>query len=72
MTSEAADKIEEDKIRAAEEWANQMEAEDEESDESDDPTKNPENVKWMEEVMAQNKSVFGDDFGDDLSLDFNE
>lgn len=71
---EENDKIEEEKTKEAEEWANQMEAmEAMEAIENDasDPLKNPDNIKWMEEQMALDKEEFGEDFGEDLSLSFD-
>lgn len=35
-----------------------------------DPTKDPENVAWMEEQMKQAKKMFGEDFGDDVDESF--
>ena len=37
-----------------------------------DPAKDPANVKWMEEQIRLAKAELGDDFGDDLELNFNE
>ena len=37
-----------------------------------DPTKDPENIKWMEEQIKAAKAQFGDDFGEDLELNFDE
>lgn len=37
-----------------------------------DPTKDPANVKWMEEQMKLAKAELGDDFGEDLELNFDE
>lgn len=37
-----------------------------------DPTKDPENVKWMEEQMRLNKEQFGETFGEDVELSFEE
>jgi hypothetical protein len=61
------DKIEEAKDKAAQDWVDQMEAE----EAANDPMKDPANIKWMEEQMALDKEMFGEDFGKDLSLDFN-
>lgn len=75
QAEEENDKIEEEKAREAEEWANQMEAmedfEDFEEEEEVDPLKNPDNIKWMQEQMALDKEAFGEDFGEDLSLSFD-
>lgn len=37
-----------------------------------DPTQDPENIKWMEEQMKLNKAQFGDTFGEDLEVKFEE
>lgn len=74
-------KIEEAKDKAAEDWAEKMEREELEAEmraaaaktpEEVDPTKDPENVKWMEEQIRINKQIHGDTFGEDIELDFNE
>ena len=35
-----------------------------------DPTKDPENIAWMEEQMEAAKAIYGDNFGEDISEDF--
>ena len=76
------DKIEEDKERAAVDWAERMEKEEREAElraEADkneskpveDPTKDPENLKWMEEQIQKAKEVFGEDFGEDIQENFD-
>lgn len=35
-----------------------------------DPTKDPENIKWMEEQMRINKAQFGENFGEDIEENF--
>lgn len=37
-----------------------------------DPTKDPANIKWMEEQIRLAKQHLGDDFGEDLELTFDE
>ena len=65
------DKIEEAKLKADQEWADQMEAEEEEDESAPpDPTLDPANIKWMQEEIEKNKQELGEDFGEDLSLDF--
>ena len=68
------DKIEEAKEKETLSWVEQMEAE--EAAEAakaaaEDPSKNPANIKWMEEQLALDKKTFGEDFGEDLNLDFD-
>lgn len=43
-----------------------------ESDDPYDPSKDPEAIEWMEKEMAKAKELYGDDFGEDLSLDMEE
>ena len=64
------DKIEEAKEKATLDWVEQMEAE-EAAERAEDPSKDPANIKWMEEQLALDKKMFGEDFGKDLDLDFN-
>lgn len=74
-------KIEEAKDQAAEDWAEKMEREEREaemraeaakSDEAADPTKDPENIKWMEEQLQLGKKIHGDTFGEDIEESFEE
>lgn len=37
-----------------------------------DPTKDPANIKWMEEQLAKAKVVHGDTFGEDIDVSFEE
>ena len=72
-----ADKIEEERLNAASSWADQMEAQDaaEEAKNKDpeiDPLKDPKNIEWMEEEIKKSKLVFGEEFGEDISSDFEE
>ena len=74
------DRIEEDKEKAVLDWAEQEEKRELEAlkDEAaelelkkvEDPTKDPENVKWMEEQIKKDQDEFGTDFGTDLDLEF--
>jgi hypothetical protein len=86
LANREADRIEEEKLQQAEDWADMMEAEEEaehqaklkkeqeetspEPEEILDPRSDPEQIKWMEEEIKKNKLLFGDDFGEDVSLDF--
>lgn len=73
-------KMEEDKDKANEDWAEKMEREEREatlreeaksnSEPIADPTKDPENVKWMEQQMQVAKTQFGDSFGEDIEDSF--
>lgn len=66
-----SDKIEEEKLEASQRWADQMEAE-EDDDEPLDPVKDPNNQAWMEEEIRKNKELLGEDFGEDLDLNFGQ
>jgi len=86
LANKEADRIEEEKLQEAEDWADMMEAEEEaerqaqlkkeqkeaesEPEEIPDPRNDPEQIKWMEEEIKKSKLLFGDDFGEDVSLDF--
>lgn len=74
-------KIEEQQDRAAEDWAEKMEREEREaemradaakSEVKSDPTKDPANIKWMEEQLARGKELFGETFGEDIEESFEE
>ena len=72
---EESDKIEEAKEQEAEDWANEMEAEEAAvakavSEQKPDPTKDPANIAWMEEEIRKSKELLGEDFGEDLNLEF--
>lgn len=66
------DKIEEAKAQEAEDWADQMEAEeaDEKPVKYSNPLDDPKNQKWMQEEMERDKEQFGSEFGDDFDIDF--
>lgn len=73
-------KMEVDKEKADEDWAERMEREEREaemraqgkesSEPIQDPTKDPANIKWMEEQMAIAKAQFGESFGEDIDENF--
>jgi hypothetical protein len=77
-------KMEEDKERAALDWAEQEEkreleaamkkeaAEESTKSQNVDQTKDPENIAWMEEQLKQAKQVYGDSFGEDINENFEE
>lgn len=73
------DKIEETKNKAALDWAEQEEKRElEELDRKEkglpplDPTKDPANKKWMEDQIAEQKKILGDDFGEDVDFSMDE
>ena len=39
---------------------------------SNDPTKDPENIAWMEQKLKEAKSFYGEDFGEDIEESFDE
>ena len=73
---------EENKEKADLDWAEKMEQEElaqmkakaagVESKKIEDPTKDPENIKWMEEQMKIHKEQFGETFGEDIEENFEE
>ena len=76
-------KIEENKDKANEDWAEKMEREEREAEmraeaakseekPAVDPTKDPENLKWMEEQIRQAKTIHGETFGEDIEDNFEE
>ena len=67
-----SDRIEEEKIQAEEDWADMMEAEDEDEPEYD-PLQDPKNIEWMEKEIENSKLLFDDEtFGEDVSLNFDD
>lgn len=75
---EENDKIEDVKERAALDWAEEeekreldaMKAEGSKPTEPSDPTKDPENIRWMEEQLQKAKEEFGESFGEDIIENF--
>jgi hypothetical protein len=77
-----AEKQEESKEKVDLDWAEQMEREEleqlkvkaaaDEAARKQDPTKDPENIKWMEEQIRLAKTQFGETFGEDVELKFDE
>lgn len=75
-------KIEEDKDKAAEDWAEQMERQEREAElrsqakqaeaPVNDPTKDPANIAWMDEQIQRGKEEFGETFGEDIEEGFDE
>lgn len=65
------DKIDMEEHTEAADWADQMEADEfDEPEETPDPLQDPENIEWMEQQMEEGKALYGDDFGKDISGDF--
>ena len=76
-----ADTIEMDKEKADLDWAELEEQKEldalkakaaKQEVTNSDPTKDPANVKWMEEQLAAAKKIHGDTFGEDVELGFDE
>lgn len=75
-------KIEEEKDKANEDWAERMERLEREAEmrkqakQSEepiqDPTKDPANVAWMEQQIQAGKEAFGETFGEDIDENFEE
>jgi hypothetical protein len=79
------DRIEEDKEKANLDWAEEQEKRELEelkkkvtSKQSEvpappvNPVQDPENKKWMEEQIAKAKAELGEDFGEDITTNFEE
>lgn len=71
------DRIEDDKERAVLDWAEAEEKRELEAMKAEagkvkkeDPTKDPDNIAWMEEQIQQAKEKFGDSFGEDIEESF--
>ena len=79
-----ADKIEEEKWKEAEAWADEMEAMEEAENspknvDPNDPLSNPDNAEWVkkhlaeaEAAMKREKEVLGEEFGEDLNIKFDD
>ena len=66
-----SDKIEQENWDAAEAWADSMEEEGN-LETAPDPMQNPENIDWMEKQLLLDREQFGEDFGGDVELNFEE
>lgn len=67
------DKIEDDKLQADLDWAEKEELKEMQKDlatSKQDPTKDPDNVRWMEEQLKAAKAQFGESFGEDVDDNF--
>jgi len=71
-----ADRIEDDKYDAQMAVIEAMEAEDrareerEAAETASNPVNNPINQKWMEELIRKDKELHGEEYGEDLELNF--
>jgi len=70
---EEADKIEEEKDRKAQEWAEQMEKEDAEAEAKAEAQAqlSQNDLEWIQKYIEQEKQASGEDFGEDLNVDFD-
>lgn len=73
------DKIEADKEKEVLDWAEEEERKELEALKKEagkkqniDPTKDPDNVAWMEKQVQQGKAIFGESFGEDIEESFSE
>lgn len=71
------DRIEEAKDKAVEDWIREEEnkellKDDQKNtdDKQSDPTKDPENIKWMQEQIDKAKNEYGETFGEDIIENF--
>jgi primosomal protein N' len=76
-STKEADKMEEAKEKEVLDWAEQEEQKELEemrraAAAPKDPTKDPENLKWMQEQLERGKQVHGDTFGEDIDEEFGE
>ncbi len=70
-----SDKIEDNKEKEALDWAEQEEKkelaqEDGKKPNTDDPTKDEGNVRWMQEQLEKAKQAYGESFGEDIDESF--
>jgi len=76
--TQETDKIEDAKEKEVLDWAEAEEKKELESMQKEadkykqDPTKIPENIKWMAAQLAKAKEVHGESFGEDVAVDFEE
>lgn len=73
------DKIEADKEKEVLDWAEEEERKELEAlkkeankEKTIDPSKDPDNVAWMEKQLQQGKAIFGKSFGEDIEESFSE
>lgn len=80
-TEEESDKIEQAKEQIALDWAEQEEKRELEelakkeagkSVAEVDPTQDPNNQKWMQEQLREQKRLLGDDFGEDMDFSMGD
>lgn len=75
---EESDKIDDNRTKQTLDWAEEEERKELEllkqaqSKESVDPMDDPGNKEWVEKQLAEAKEVYGEDFGEDIELDFTE
>jgi len=69
---EAEDLAREEAKEAAAKAKAKKEADAKAKEEAYDPLKDPEQIKWMEEEIEKSKTVFGEDFGEDVSVKFED
>ena len=79
MAEAEADKMEEAKEKEVLDWAEAEEQKELEEMKrqaakkpSADPTKDPDNIKWMEKQLQAAKQEFGENFGEDIEEDFGD
>ncbi len=70
---EEADKIEEAHARVNVDWAEEEERKElEEAKKAAGAPITKDDEKWMKEQLAQDKEKFGEDFGDDIDMSFED
>lgn len=72
--SKEADNIDEAKEKEVQDWAESEERKELEelkknaAQQNLDPAKDPKNIKWMEQQLAEAKQIHGETFGEDISF----
>jgi hypothetical protein len=69
-TEQDNDKIEEDRLKSNLDWAEKEEMKELEKNQSEEDVEKEEDKKWMEEQLKKEKEQFGEDYGEDVEIDF--
>ena len=74
MRDKESDKIEDEKMDAALQWADEEESKENSGLDpratSSTPKVTPDDIAWMEEQMRQDKAQYGESFGEDIVEEF--
>lgn len=75
---EESDKIEDNKLQESLDWAEAEEKKDLErmkammEAKAQDPMSDPANVEWVNKQLEAARQEYGEDFGDDIDMDFTK